>query len=338
MVYASPTKRARVVTLKREGKTNQEIAEETGLSRSTIIRTFNQFKDRTNFYYQKPKVGRPRKMTESDARVAARMLASTKARDANDVRKKRFPQFSAQTIRRRLREQGLQAHVRRKKPLLTERHKRARRDWARAQSDWSTEDWNSVIFSDESKFNQVGSDGRSWCWRRSGEAYNERYTKKIVKHGGGNIMVWGCITPHGVGRLHRVTGRMDATQYVEILNKSFLGTLKDYGIKRKDVYFQQDNDPKHTSKTAKLWFTTKKVDVLPWPASSPDMNIIEHVWDHLDRLVRAREVLPRNGDELWAALQEEWQGIDQGFITKLYESMPRRVEALRKAKGSHTKY
>jgi transposase len=338
MVYASPTKRAMVVTLKREKKTNTQIAEKTGLSRSTIIRTYNEFKNRMDFYTQKPKSGRPCKMTEPDARVAARMLASTKARDAIDVQKKHFPQFSAQTIRRHLREKGLEAHVRRSFPLLTERHKKRRREWAAAHRDWEVEDWEFVHFSDESKYNLIGSDGRTWCWRRSNEAYDARFSKKIVKHGGGNVMVWGVITPEGVGRLHRVVGRMDAQQYIEILNRSYLGTLKDRGIKKKNVYFQQDNDPKHTSLAAKHWFSTKRIDVLPWPACSPDMNIIEHVWDHLDRLVRAREVLPRNPDELWAALEEEWYGISPAFIAKLYDSMPRRVEALRKAKGSHTRY
>jgi hypothetical protein len=83
----------------------------------------------------------------------------------------------------------------------------------------------------------------------------------------------------------------------------------------KDVYFQQGNNPKHTFKTAKLWFSTKKVDVLPWPASSLDMDIIEHVWDHLDHLVHVCEVLPRNDNELWEAPHEKWQGIDQCSIT-----------------------
>ena len=151
-------------------------------------------------------------------------------------------------------------------------------------------------------------------------------------------MVWGCITPYGVGRLHRVVGRMDAIQYVQILSESLMGTLKDHRIKKRDIYFQQDNDPKHTSIAARTWFTSKRVDVLPWAACSPDMNIIEHVWGHLDRLVRTRKVLPCNGDEIWVALQEEWANISPDFIQKLYNSMPRRVAALREAKGSHTKY
>ncbi|KAJ7114775.1 hypothetical protein C8R44DRAFT_582061, partial [Mycena epipterygia] len=66
-----------------------------------------------------------------------------------------------------------------------------------------------------------------------------------VKHGGGSIMVWGCLTEHGPGRLHR--GRMNAIQYCQILQEALLGTLSDYSLAPESIVFQQDGDPKHTS-------------------------------------------------------------------------------------------
>ncbi|TFK78467.1 hypothetical protein K466DRAFT_507255 [Polyporus arcularius HHB13444] len=68
------------------------------------------------------------------------------------------------------------------------------------------------------------------------------------------------------------------------------------------------------------------------------MNIIEHVWKHLDNRVHTRKHLPSNTEELWAALKEEWKAIDGDFICRLYESMPRRVAAMWKAKGFYVKY
>ena len=62
---------------------------------------------------------------------------------------------------------------------------------------------------------------------------------------------------------------MDTKLYVSILNNNVLGTLKDLEINKKDVYFQQDNDLKHTSQLAQDWLKCKKLDVLDWPASSP---------------------------------------------------------------------
>jgi hypothetical protein len=131
---------------------------------------------------------------------------------------------------------------------------------------------------------------------------------------------------------------MDKVLYREILQDNFLGTLDDLDLYLHDCYFQQDKDPKHTPHIVKDWFRDNNVDVLPWPASSPDMSIIKHVWDHLDRMVRARRPPPSGEEELWRALQEEWARMDEAYIAKLYQSMSRRVRTLYEAKGGNTRY
>ena len=131
---------------------------------------------------------------------------------------------------------------------------------------------------------------------------------------------------------------MNAVLYSEILDDEFLGTLHDLEINKKDIYFQQDSDPKHTSNLATNWFQKKKVDKLEWPLNSPDMSIIKNLWDYLDRKIRLQSPLPTNPHQMWAALVEEWGNIENDYIEKLYESMPQRVAALLEAKGGHTKY
>ncbi|KAF8833485.1 hypothetical protein BDN67DRAFT_858959, partial [Paxillus ammoniavirescens] len=69
---------------------------------------------------------------------------------------------------------------------------------------------------------------------------------------------------------------MNAQFYTQILDDEFLGTLCDLEINKKDIYFQQDNDPKHTLHLSTVWFNKKRVDKLKWPPNSPNMNIIEH--------------------------------------------------------------
>jgi len=131
---------------------------------------------------------------------------------------------------------------------------------------------------------------------------------------------------------------MNAELYTQILNDEFLGTLRDLGINKKYIYFQQDNDPKHTSRLATDWFNKKRVDKLKWPPNSPNMNIIEHAWEYLERRVHSCTPLPRKLGDLWEALVE-WGNIeDDYYITKLYESMPDHIQALLEAKGAHTRY
>lgn len=166
----------------------------------------------------------------------------------------------------------------------------------------------------------------------------DRCVNVHVKHSGGNVMVWGDISWNGVGLLHRIEGTMDVTQYCRILSHSLLGSLCNQNTDPSTIIFQQDNDSKHKSRMATRWFEDHGITVLPWLSSSPNMNLIEHVWNVLDRKLRAQPTKPSNGDQLWEILQEEWEKIDVETISDLYRSIPCRLEALKKTKGGYTKY
>ncbi|CDQ57132.1 unnamed protein product [Oncorhynchus mykiss] len=79
----------------------------------------------------------------------------------------------------------------------------------------------------------------------------------------------------------------------------------------------------------------RNVSVLPWPAKSPALNPIEHVWDLLDRRVRVRAIPPRNVWELAGALVEEWGNVSQQELENLVQ---RRCTAVLNAAGGHTRY
>ena len=74
--------------------------------------------------------------------------------------------IGARTVRRRLDEAGLSGRVARKKPLLTKRHKQVRLAWAKERNNWTLHEWQSIIWSDESKFYLFGNDGKVFVRRR----------------------------------------------------------------------------------------------------------------------------------------------------------------------------
>ena len=151
-------------------------------------------------------------------------------------------------------------------------------------------------------------------------------------------MVWGCMTPQGVGYMCKMDGRMDAELYTSILQDDFLKTVEFYGLDRETIIFQQDNNPKHTSHKASNWFKQNHINVLKWPAQSPDLNPIEHLWQQLKQQLNAYEVPPVDIHELWDRVEMEWEKIPKEVCRNLIESMPRRIEAVIKAKGAQTKY
>lgn len=336
--YTSPTKKARIVAWRNAGFTNGQIQEKIPLSKRQIGRIYAKYAEKENFYEVEPKSGRPPKLSDRDVRVATRHLANTSAHDATDLQQKFFPDVSTKTVIRALERAGLESHIRRPAPFISRPNLKKRRDWAEKHLHWTVKKWHRVLFSDESIFRVFGSDGLEWCWRRPGERLDPRFTKKRVKHGCGKVTVWGMITPDGPGRLVRIHGNMDKFLYRSILEDDLLGTFEDLEMDPRKFIFQHDNDPKHTAAVVKEWFQENHINVLPWAPSSADINIIEHVWDRLDRQVRSRNPLPQTEDQLWAALLEEWAKLDVEFIQKLYESLPRRVQAVVNAKGGNTRY
>jgi hypothetical protein len=233
---------------------------------------------------------------------------------------------------------GLKAVVKKKKPFLSQRHRKARMDFALAHQHWTVEDWKKVVWSDETKINRLGSDGRKWVWKKAGESLSDRLVEGTLKFGGGSLMVWGCMLWDGVGDACKIDGRMDGDLYIKILEEDLQSHINYYGKSADDVIFQQDNDPKHTCKKAQTWFQDNDFKVLSWPAQSPDLNPIKHLWDHLKRKLAGYEVAPKKMLELWERVEVEWNKIDAEVCQNLIESMPRRVAAVLKAKGSHTKY
>ena len=211
-------------------------------------------------------------------------------------------------------------------------------DFAESHKDWTVEDWKRVIWSDETKINRLGSDGKKWVWKRPGEGLSDRLVQGTVKFGGGSLMIWGCMFWEGPGYATKIDGRMDADLFVSILDDELQESIKFYKKKPTDILFQQDNDPKHKSKKAQNWLQASGLQVMEWPPQSADLNPIEHLWHHL-KIKLGEYDKPASGiAELWERVQKEWNDIPASVCQNLIESMPRRVHAVLQAKGGYTKY
>ena len=324
-----------VVSLLDRGLSARKIATELGVGRTTVDRV--RAKSRPDI--QKSLGGRPTKLNSTDKRRLVRMITSGKVDSATQVTQELRDisnvDVSTETVRRALKESGLKAVTKKKKPCLLPRHIRQRLDFARKYQHWTVEDWKRVVWSDETKINRLGSDGREWVWKTPGGVMTEQHIKGTVKFGGGSLMMWGCMTALGVGYACRIDGRMDAELYKNILGDEFLQSLEYYGMDVNKIIFQQDNDPKHTSHTAQKWFENNGVEVLDWPAQSPDLNPIEHLWQHLKRQLAKYENSPVSIYELWERVETEWNNIPPQICLDLIATMPRCVDAVLKAKGGY---
>lgn len=286
----------------------------------------------------KPRSGRPKKTTPNIDRIIKKLSVSDVRKSAvaikNELKENYDTNIHVSTVKRRLTSNGLHGRRPTKKPFISAKNKKLRVEFAKRHELWTSSEWSTILWSDESKFNLVSSDGIKYVRRPVNKRYDVRYQIPTVKHGGGNVMVWGCFSRYGVGPLIRIEGNMDRFMYENILKMQMLPYAKEN--MPPEWYFQHDNDPKHKSSYVTEFMKREKVKVLEWPSQSADLNPIEHLWEELDRRVRCRNY--SNKEDLFQALQKEWKNIPLDRIQKLVDSMPNRCEAVIKAKGYATKY
>ena len=100
--------------------------------------------------------------------------------------------------------------------------------------------------------------------------------------------------------------------------------------------FMQDNVPCHKAMVVMNFLKAENVTVMDWPPQSPDLNPIENVWKTLGEHSKARN--PKKTEQLWNALQEEWNKIPRQDINKLISSCSQRCQSVIEAKRVYTKY
>lgn len=326
--HCGDEKRKIIQTLIKEGNTYAEVRKIVGCSNKMISNALN--------YIPKPEK-RGRKAAMSNLMIKRLIRESKKApfKPATELKQELNISASIRTVRNRLKDNNLSAHSPRKVPLLSVKHVAKRIQFAKEHLNWPAEKWRNILWSDESKIVLFGGKGsRSYVRRPPKSEYRPRFTCKTIKHGGTSIMVWACFSYYGVGPIHCIKGIMDQHVYCEILETVML----PYGEYEMPLLwvFQQDNDPKHTSKKAQKWFQDNSIEVMHWPAQSPDLNPIENLWSDVKKYVSNAQ--PRNNKELWAVVQESWSSIPLERCQSLVNSMPRRCEAVIAAKGYTTKY
>ena len=156
--------------------------------------------------------------------------------------------------------------------------------------------------------------------------------KPRVQGGGGSISVWGAMTAKGVGPLVFYDGRLNGQNYINLIEPELLPYIKKNFDRSDSYYFVQDNAPCHKSVFSMNWFNKNKINVLDWPAVSPDFNVIENLWDILvKKLVNHRL---NNVYDLQQAILKLWSEISTETCENLVRSMPRRIKKCVRVKGN----
>jgi transposase len=283
MTHISEVQVARAVALIQHGHSIRHVSRDLRVSPSVIQRLWNRFRE-TGQYVRRAGQGRNRKTIQNQDRFL--VLFSLRKRTAtardllNDLRRAHGIEISDQTVRNRLKEANFKPRRPVRAPRLTQHHKAARMRFALDHRDWQLRHWTPVLFTDEPRFLLTRCDGRVRVYRRPGERYTAATVQEVDRFGRGSVMVWAGISIDNGTDLVVVPGRLNAMNYIEnILEDHVVPAV--YGVGQNCI-LMQDNAKPHTAGITRNFLQESGIQVMEWPALSPDLNPIEYMWDELD--------------------------------------------------------
>uniref|UniRef100_A0A8L0DTY1 Tc1-like transposase DDE domain-containing protein n=1 Tax=Oncorhynchus mykiss TaxID=8022 RepID=A0A8L0DTY1_ONCMY len=335
-----PTQVAQVVQLIQDGTSMRAVARRFAVSVSVVSRAWRRYKE-TGQYIRRRGGGRRRATTKQQDRYLLLLLLLAQRRTAralqNDLQQATNVHVSAQTVRNRLHEGGMRARRPQVGVVLTAQHRAGRLAFAREHQDWQIRHWRLVLFTDESRFALSTCDRRDRVWRRRGERSAACNILQHDRFGGGSVMVWGGISLGGRTALHVLArGSLTAIRYRDEILRPL---VRPYAVAVGPGFLlMQDNARPHVAGVCQQFLQEEGIDAMDWPARSPDLNPIEHIWDIMSRSIHQCHVAPQTVQELAGALVQVWEEIPQETIRHLIRSMPRRCREVIQARGGHTHY
>ena len=328
-----------ILYLHGKGESQRNIAKEVGCGKTGVLTTIRRWEQEQSLESRKGQ-GRKKKSTPREVRTLVRLSLENRRLTSVELaaewnKTKVGPTVTPSTVRRRLLENGLRGCKARRKPKVTEKQRLTRLKWAKDHQHWTSDQWAMVIFSDESTFTCQNHAGNNFVRRRPGEEFKPDCILPTIKHPT-SVMVWGCMSAAGVGRLHVCEGMMNGAKYIDVLEKKLIPSARDlFGDNH--FIFQDDNAPCHRAIKVRRWYEQHNITRISWPAQSPDLNPIENLWQRMGVLISKDKPTTKRG--LIEKIIAAWNHVvTTDELKRLVDSMPRRCAAVIANRGYPTKY
>lgn len=328
----------RAVGLLQAGMRQVEVAERMSVSQSVISRLWRRFRETGSPAEQHP--GRGRCTTAGQDRFlmlnARRHPTITAPELVTELQRAHNIIVGRDTVRNRLHEANLHSRRPLRCPPLSIGNRTARLHWCQEYQNWDANSWATVLFTDESRFGFHPDSRRTRVWRRSGNVERLRHVQEVHTYRGGTVIVWGGIIIGGRTDLIFPNGFLTAQQYLDSVVQPIVRPFA--GAVGENFHLMHDNARPHVARIVTNWLTNEGIDVLPWPAQSPDLNPIEHMWDMLQRRLTPLMGNIHNAFRFRELLTTEWARLPQADIDNVILSMNNRCRAVINQRGGHTLY
>ena len=328
--------RGRIIGMSEGGSTQVQIAATIKVSVRTVKRLVKFFRENGTYKHEPCGGSHTTKLSDRDVRSILRFSKNNRRASVSEIASVCPTPVCGRTIQRLLHRSGIFSRIAVKKPFLTPRHIYQRLVFAQKYRGWSAEDWERIIWTDESTF-EIGKNSRQVrVWRTANERYSSNCIVPTFKSGRTSLMIWGAFAGGQKSKLvFMLKDRRSAKDFVEVV---YEGELFHFMVKVPNAVLMEDGAPVHRSKICEEWRQLRLLEKLNWPANSPDLNPIENLWKILKDAVQRNKACPRNIDGLKVVLEREWKSISETKLLQLCHSMPSRLQAVIDANGGHTRW
>ena len=315
------TDEEKIIYYHQHGCSLTKIREYTGCRNEKIRRCINHFEN-TGEIPRPLTRGRPTKLsTATMTSILAytmenRMIPGYEV--AKELSEKGICSISASTVNRARHMLDLQYKPPKIKQSLTENQKKLRTIFAHSMI-YNSINMERIVFSDESRF-CLTSDNR-FRWYRKHDMDEQCFCTKEKYIW--SIMVFGAIGIDFKSKLVICKENIDAVYFREVINQSNLVPDLDAKYGQGQWIFMQDGAPAHSSRLTKLFIQKRMKSLNNWPANSPDMNPIEHLWGAMKQILKQN--VTHTKEELIETIQKVWMEFPQESINRLVQSFADRL-------------
>ncbi|GFU99755.1 transposable element Tcb2 transposase [Trichonephila clavipes] len=298
--------RGRMIGKLEEGRTVTSVSAEYGINKSVVSRTWKAFQTTVE----------KRPTAVNKCHCSATLYSNGATSDAV---------YCGQMPSQR----GLFAHRPERCLRLKVGHRRHCLQWCREHKNWTTDQWSHVLFTDERRFSTRSDSQRVLIWREIGTRFYSS-NKERHRYGGPGVLVWGGIMLNGRTELHIFDrGSVTGDRYCEEVLLPHVRLFR--GAISPDFIFMDYNDRPHRTLAVEELLESEDITRMDWPAYSPDLNPIEHLWDTLGRRITARLHHPENTQQLKQVLIEEWVLLPQEMLHQLVLRVNAQIAAFERA-------
>jgi transposase len=333
--------RIRVVAFKEAGKTWAEIADLTRIPARTcrsIWRRYQEDGDPSN----RKRTGRPKILSERIDEVIRFVTSNRRTRRLQweEIIREMNLSCGVRTLRTAMAERGYHKRVPRKKFPVRPANQPKRVAWCREHQSWTREDWLRVMWVDESSFSTSGFHHRPMVIRNADEEYVDDLVDYVYHSGRQSKMAWGAFCGDVKSDLIFIPGKakLNSQAYVDMVMEPalipFYRQLEESGV---SPLVAEDNAPGHRGHALDCR-DRHNISALQWPAQSPDLNLIEAVWQEMENYLGPHYERVGTTVELEQVCQEAWAAVSGERLLRLIDSMPQRLQAVIDAEGKATPY